>query len=59
LSDGHTEWFRQMALPLALRALAQMPATNRVDRLARLVPVQSGPPPMDAVSIENGPLDAW
>ena len=57
--DGHTEWFDQLALPLALRALAQMPPTERLDRSARLVSVQTKAPPADAVSIETGPLDAW
>jgi hypothetical protein len=57
--DGHSEWFLQLALPLALRALTQMPASDRTDRPARLVPVQAEPPPVDAVSIETGPVDTW
>lgn len=57
--DGHSEWFQQVALPLALRALTQMPATDRTDRSARLIPVQAEPPAFDAVSIETGPMDTW
>jgi hypothetical protein len=57
--DGHSEWFQQLALPLALRALAQMPATDRTDRSARLIPVQADSPAFDPVSIETGPVDTW
>ena len=57
--DGHSEWFQQLALPLAQRALTQMPATDRTDRLARLIPVQAESPALDAVSIETGPVDTW
>lgn len=57
--DGHSEWFQQLALPLALRTLTQMPATDRTDRLARLISVQAESPAMDAVSIETGPVDTW
>jgi hypothetical protein len=57
--DGHTEWFQQLALPLALRVLTQMPTTARTDRSARLVPVRAEAPPADAVSIETGPIETW
>lgn len=56
---GHSEWFQQLALPLALRSLSQMPATDRTDRLARLISVQAAPPAPGAVSIETGPMDTW
>ena len=57
--DGHSEWFEQLALPLAVRALVQMPAKDRAIRVARLISVQAKPPALDAEPIETGPLDTW
>ena len=58
-ADGHSEWFQQIALPLALRALTQMPFAERTDRPARLLAMQAEAPHRDAVSIETGPQDTW
>jgi hypothetical protein len=57
--DGHSEWFKQVAQPMAMRLLSQAPLDERTDRLARLTPVQAKAPLADAVSIETGPQDCW